>query len=89
MPEERESPRGRAVGDEDATSGPMDDLPPGLADGADRAAVDTASIEEDRARSSGRPPLASVPPVPSRSDESRACLDVRTASAPASARPAR
>lgn len=58
MPEERESPRGRAVGDEDATGGPMDDLPPGLADGADKASVETASIEEDRAKSSGRPPVA-------------------------------
>ncbi len=56
MPEERETPRGRAVGDEDATGGPMDDDPPRPLE-----TPDVEAIEKDRARSSGRPPLAAEP----------------------------
>lgn len=69
MPEKPTAPRGRAVGDEDATDGPMDDVAPGSAaeaGGPDSAAEaggpDTAAIEKDRAKSSGRPPLAGAAP---------------------------
>lgn len=78
MRERSEFPRGRAVGDEDATSGPMDDLPPGLVDESGKAAIDTVGIEEDRARSSGRPPLAAE----------AAAHDRKARASPCGARPA-
>lgn len=56
MPEKPTAPRGRAVGDEDATDGPMDDVAPGST--AETGRPDKAAIEKDRAKSSGRPPLA-------------------------------
>lgn len=47
------TPFGRAVGDEDATGGPTDQASP-----RPSASQDTQAIEEDRSKSSGRPPLA-------------------------------
>ena len=61
MPEKPTAPRGRAVGDEDATDGPMDDVAPGST--AEAGRPDTAAIERDRAKSSGRPPLAGAAPA--------------------------
>lgn len=43
---------GRAVGDQDAAAGPMDDNSTCLA-----RKMDAAAVEKDRAKSSGRPPL--------------------------------
>jgi hypothetical protein len=51
--------RGRAVGDQDATSGPMDGGPAHLA-----RKQDAAAVEKDRAKSSGRPPLARTARAP-------------------------
>lgn len=63
MPARHPAPHGRAVGDEDASTGPMDDVPPGRAAGKGMPSPDMASIEADRAKSSGRPPLADDPAV--------------------------
>ncbi len=58
LPRRTEKPRGRAVGDEDATIGPMDDDPP-----RPDERPDVEAIEKDRAKSSGRPPLSRERPA--------------------------